>query len=58
MDWFFQGITLHHNLTAHQTFIFYGKLYGINKENVKKRIVELNSLLKLPSLSIQIKNLR
>ncbi|CAI6345583.1 unnamed protein product [Macrosiphum euphorbiae] len=52
-----QDITLHNNLTAHQTFIFYGKLYGINEENVKKRINELVRLLKLPSLSMQIKNL-
>ncbi|XP_015371211.1 PREDICTED: ABC transporter G family member 23-like [Diuraphis noxia] len=52
-----QDITLHNNLTAHQTFIFYGKLYGINDEHIKKRINELVRLLRLPSLSTQIKNL-
>lgn len=45
-------------MTAHQTFIFYGKLYGINEEKVKEKINELTRLLRLPSLSIQIKNLR
>lgn len=49
---------MHNNLTAHQTFIFYGNLYGINEENVRKRINELVSLLRLPPLSMQIKNLR
>ena len=49
---------MHNNLTAYQTFIFYGKLYGINEEIVKKRINELARLLKLPSLSMEIKNLR
>uniref|UniRef100_A0A2S2N670 Putative sulfate/thiosulfate import ATP-binding protein cysA n=1 Tax=Schizaphis graminum TaxID=13262 RepID=A0A2S2N670_SCHGA len=53
-----QDISLHNNLTAYQTFIFYGKLYGINEENVKRKINELVHLLRLPSLSIQIKNLR
>ncbi|KAF0762245.1 ABC transporter G family member 23-like [Aphis craccivora] len=52
-----QDITLHNNLTSYQTFIFYGKLYGINDGNVKRRINELVRLLRLPSLSIQIKNL-
>ncbi|XP_025415786.1 LOW QUALITY PROTEIN: ABC transporter G family member 20-like [Sipha flava] len=52
-----QDITLHHNLTAYQTFLFYGLLYGIKKENVKKRINELYSLLRLPSLNLQIRNL-
>ncbi|XP_025200889.1 LOW QUALITY PROTEIN: ABC transporter G family member 23-like [Melanaphis sacchari] len=52
-----QDITLHNNLTAYQTFIFYGKLYGINEKNVERRINEIVHLLRLPSLSIQIKNL-
>ncbi|VVC43841.1 AAA+ ATPase domain,P-loop containing nucleoside triphosphate hydrolase,ABC transporter-like,ABC [Cinara cedri] len=52
-----QNITLHQNLTVYQTFIFYGKLYGMYKENIEKRISELDHLLKLPLLSMQIKNL-
>lgn len=55
---YLQDVALHLNLTGYQTFVFYGKLYGINEENVNKRIDELERLLKLPSLSMQIKNLR
>ncbi|XP_050422274.1 ABC transporter G family member 23-like isoform X2 [Adelges cooleyi] len=52
-----QDITLHHNLTARQTFIFYGKLYGIGEEDIKTRIKELDRILCLPRLDEQIKNL-
>ncbi|XP_050542644.1 ABC transporter G family member 20-like isoform X2 [Daktulosphaira vitifoliae] len=52
-----QDLCLEKELTIKETLDYYGKLYNVNKDNLLKKIYELNDFLKLPNSNKCIKNL-
>jgi ABC-type multidrug transport system ATPase subunit len=53
-----QGVALFEHFTIAETFTYFGKLYGMNTEQILTRKNELDDLFELPALDRIITNLR
>jgi len=55
---FLQELALHNELSIKETFTYYGYIFNLSDDVIEKRGQELKELLKLPSYSLSLNEIR